>query len=81
MKRSYAGIYKYTINNDTIANLMTTTKKEKRTKNLNMLTDVYSVQLKIEMDKPVGIENPESTSPIVYKYKMIIETGGENIEY
>ena len=81
MKRSYAGVYRYTINNDTIANLMTTTNKEKRTKNLNMLTDVYSVQLKIEMNKPTGVENPENTSPIVYKYKMIIETGGENIEY
>jgi hypothetical protein len=60
---------------------MTTTNKEKRTKNLNMLTDVHSVQLKIEMNRPTGVENPENTSPIVYKYKLIIETGGENIEY
>ena len=81
MKRSYAGVYRYTINNDTIANLMATSKKEKRTKNLNMLSDVYSVQLKIQMTRPVGVENPESTSPIVYKYKIMIETGGENIEY
>lgn len=81
MKRSYAGVYRYTINNDTIANLMTTTNKERRTKNLNMLSDVHSVQLKIEMNKPTGVENPENTSPIVYKYKLIIETGGENIEY
>jgi hypothetical protein len=81
IKRSYAGVYKYTINNDTIANLMTTTNKEKRTKNLNMLTDIYSVQLKIEMNRPVDVENSENTSPVVYKYKLTIETGGENIEY
>lgn len=80
--RAYEGIYRYTINTDTISNLMTTDNtKIKKSKNLNLLLDVYSVQLKITMDRPTDVPNPENSSPIVYQYKLIIETGGENIEY
>ena len=79
--RAYEGIYRYTINADTIANLMTTNDKIKKSKNLNLLNDVYSFQLKITMDRPTGIQNPENSSPVVYQYKLIVETGGDNIEY
>lgn len=80
--RAYEGIYRYTINTDTIANLMTTdNSKIKKSKNLNLLEDVYSVQLKITMERPKDIPNPENSTPVVYQYKLIIETGGEDIEY
>lgn len=79
--RSYAGVYKYTMNNDSISNMLTTREKLPRTKNVNILRDVYSIQLMITMRRPEGIENPENTSPVVYGYKLHIETGGENIEY
>ena len=78
--RSYGGIYRYTINNDSISNLMTTTGKDKKSKNLNLLLDTYKIQLKIEMDAP-EMDNKEYNTPIVYQYKLILETGGENIEY
>lgn len=82
MHRAYNGIYRYTINTDTIANLMTTDNtKIKKSKNLSLLLDVNSVQLKITMNKPIDVPNPENSTPIVYQYKLIIETGGENIEY
>lgn len=76
--RSYAGVYKYTINNDTIANMMAINQKEKRTKNIMLMEDAYSVQLKITMKRD---ENTPNASPVVYRYKLHIETGGNNIEY
>ena len=80
--RAYKGIYRYTINTDTIANLMTTdNSKIKKSKNLNLLLDAYSFQLKITMEKPKNVSNPENSTPVVYQYKLIVETGGENIEY
>jgi hypothetical protein len=87
--RAYNGIYRYTINNDSIENLLTTEKKNKKSKNINILTDVKKVQLKITMDRPVdiltdkinGIENSEYATPVVYGYKLKIQTGGETIEY
>lgn len=79
--RAYNGTYRYTINNDSIANMLTSVEKEKKSKNINLLTDAYSFQLKIKMTKPVGVSCPENSSPIVYQYKIIVETGGENIEY
>lgn len=82
MHRAYQGVYRYTINNDTIANLMTTKSGvEKKSKNINLLNDVNSFQLKITMDRPTGISNPENSTPVVFQYKLIVETGGENIEY
>lgn len=82
MHRAYEGIYRYTINTDTIANLMTTDNtKIKKSKNLNLLLDAYSFQLKITMEKPKNISNPENSTTVVYQYKLIVETGGENIEY
>ena len=78
----YEGIYRYTINTDTIANLMTTdNSKIKKSKNLNLLLDAYSFQLKITMERPKNVPNPENSTPVVYQYKLIVETGGENIEY
>lgn len=79
--RAYNGIYRYTINTDTIANMMTTTDKVKKSKNLNLLNDVHSFQMKIEMERPTDVPNPENNTPVVYQYKLIVETGGENIEY
>lgn len=82
MHRAYEGIYRYTINTDTIANLMTTdNSKIKKSKNINFLTDVYSFQIKITMERPTDVPNPENSTPVVYQYKLIVETGGENIEY
>ena len=82
MHRAYEGIYRYTINTDTIANLMTTdNSKIKKSKNLNLLLDAYSFQLKITMERPKNVPNPENSTPVVYQYKLIVETGGENIEY
>lgn len=80
--RAYNGIYRYTINTDTIANLMTTdNSKIKKSKNLNLLTDAHSFQLKITMERPKDVPSPENSTPVVYQYRLIVETGGENIEY
>lgn len=82
MHRAYEGIYRYTINTDTIANLMTTDNTRiKKSKNINLLLDAYSFQLKITMERPKDVPNPENSTPVVYQYKLIVETGGENIEY
>ena len=82
MHRAYEGIYRYTINTDTISNLMTTdNNKIKKSKNLNLLMDAHSFQLKITMERPIDVPNPVNSTPVVYQYKLIVETGGENIEY
>lgn len=82
MHRAYQGVYKYTINNDTISNLMTTKQGvEKKSKNINLLNDVNSFQLKITMDRPTDISNPENNTSVIFQYKLIVETGGDNIEY
>lgn len=79
--RAYQGIYKYYINNDSIENLLSSDSTQKKSKNLSVIGEVKSIQLKIEMDRPVGIENQEYTTPIVYQYKLKLTTGGETIEY
>lgn len=80
--RAYNGIYKYYVNNDTIENLLANSKlPEKKSKNLSIVGDCKSIQVKIEMDKPSGVDNAEYTSPIVYEYKLKLTTGGETIEY
>ena len=38
-------------------------------------------KLKITMERPKNVPNPENSTPVVYQYKLIVETGGENIEY
>ena len=79
--RAYQGIYKYYVNNDSIENLLASDSTQKKSKNLSVVGDVKSVQLKIEMDRPTGIENDKYATPIVYQYKLKLTTGGETIEY
>lgn len=79
--RAYQGIYKYLVNNDSIENLISNKSTGKRSKNLSVVGDVKSVQLKIEMDRPTDIDNKEYCTPIVYSYKLKLTTGGETIEY
>lgn len=82
MHRAYQDVYKYTINNDTISNLMTTKQGvEKKSKNINLLNDINSFQLKITMDRPTDISNPENNTSVIFQYKLIIKTGRDNIEY
>lgn len=81
MHRAYQGVYRYTINTDTISNLLTTVDdKERKSKNISLLSDTYSFQLKITMERP-EVNNAEYSTPVVYQYRIIVETGGENIEY
>ena len=79
--RAYQGIYKYYVNNDSIENLLSNESSQKRSKNLSIIGDTKSIQLKIEMDRPTNIENEEFSTPIVYQYKLKLTTGGETIEY
>ena len=81
MHRAYQGIYKYYVNNDSIENLLANDSTQKKSKNLSVVGDVRSIQVKIEMDRPIGIENAEYCTPIVYGYKLKLTTGGETIEY
>lgn len=78
--RAYDGVYKYTVNNSSIENLLTTDLTKKRSRNLTTLNDVRSVQVKIEMRQP-ETEHKEYSTPIVYWYRLRLETGGELIEY
>lgn len=79
--RAYQGIYKYYVNNDSIENLLSNDSIQKKSKNLSVMGDVRSIQLKIEMDRPTNINQPEYCTPIVYGYKLKLTTGGETIEY
>ena len=79
--RAYQGIYKYYVNNDSIENLLTNDSTKKKSKNLSVVGEVKSIQVKIEMERPVNIENKEYSTPIVYQYKLKLTTGGETIEY
>lgn len=79
--RAYSGIYKYYVNNDSIENLLAKDTQNRRSKNLTVMGQCKSVQLKIEMNRPTGIENEEYSTPIVYQYKLKLTTGGETIEY
>lgn len=81
MHRAYQGIYKYYVNNDSIENLLANDSTQKKSKNLSIVGEAKSVQLKIEMDRPSGVENMEYSTPIVYQYKLKLTTGGETIEY
>ena len=53
---------------------------QKKSKNLSIVGECKSIQLKIEMDRP-SIENEIYSTPIVYNYKLKLTTGGETIEY
>ena len=79
--RAYQGIYKYYVNNDSIENLISNNSAQKKSKNLSVIGEVKSIQVKIEMDRPVDVENSEFSTPIVYDYKLKLTTGGETIEY
>ena len=79
--RAYQGIYKYYVNNDSIENLLTNDSTKKKSKNLSVVGEVKSIQVKIEMDRPSDIENKEYSTPIVYQYKLKLTTGGDTIEY
>ena len=73
---------KYYVNNDTIENLLANSKHaEKKSKNLSVVGECKSIQVKIEMNSPKNVENAEYTTPIVYDYKLKLTTGGETIEY
>lgn len=79
--RAYSGIYKYYVNNDTIENALSNASTNKKSKNLSIVGECKSVQLKITMDRATDIDNAEYTTPIVYSYKLKLTTGGETIEY
>ena len=81
MHRAYQGIYKYYINNDSIENLLSKDTTNKKTKNLSIPGENKSIQIKIEMNLPEGIEEETYCTPIVYQYKLKLTTGGETIEY
>lgn len=81
MHRAYQGIYKYYVNNNTIENLLSEDTTEKKSKNLSVIGEPKSIQLRIEMHRPTGIEAEEYSTPIVYQYKLKLTTGGETIEY
>lgn len=81
MHQAYAGIYKYYVNNDSIENLLTSNNASKKSKNLSIVGEARSIQVRIEMDRPQNIENKEYMTPIVYEYKLKLTTGGETIEY
>ena len=78
--RAYQGIYKYYVNNDSIENMLAFDSTQKKSKNLSIVGECKSIQLKIEMDRP-SIENEIYSTPIVYNYKLKLTTGGETIEY
>lgn len=78
--RAYQGIYKYYVNNDSIENLLAFDSTKKKSKNLSVVGECKSIQIKIEMDRP-EIENANYSTPIVYEYKLKLTTGGETIEY
>lgn len=89
--RAYDGIYKYYVNNDTIENNLAFDPSDKRSKNISFAGTCTSIQVKIEMDRPVSeYDAPDMhddemyytfASPIVYQYKLKLTTGGETIEY
>jgi len=79
--RAYAGIYKYYVNNDSIENLLTSDNTSKKSKNLSIVGEARSIQIKITMNRPENIDNKEHATPIVYEYKLKLTTGGETIEY
>jgi hypothetical protein len=79
--RAYQGIYKYYVNNDSIENLLTDDSTQKKSKNLSIMGETKSIQIKIEMDRPTNLEHAEYCTPIVYGYKLKLTTGGETIEY
>ena len=81
LQRAYNGIYKYYINNDSIENLLTNRSNKFKAQNLSVLSDTNTIQLKIVMDKPEGIENADYSTPIVYSYKLKVTTGGDTVEY
>ena len=81
MHRAYQGIYKYYVNNDSIENLLANDNAQKKSKNLSIIGEAKSIQIKIEMDRPVDVDNEEYSTPIVYQYKLKLTTGGETIEY
>ena len=81
IQRAYDGVYKYYVNNDSIENLLTNNSDKFKAQNLSVLSNTNQIQLKIVMDKPDTVDNPDYVSPIVYSYKLKITTGGETIEY
>lgn len=81
IQRSYEGVYKYFINNDSIENLLTNHSDKFKAQNLSVLTNTNQVQLKIVMKKPKSIVNYDYATPIVYSYKLKVTTGGDTIEY
>lgn len=75
-------IYKYYVNNDSIENLICSNPDDKRSKNLSVVGEPKSVQLKIEMDRPTGGDfDIGYSTPVVYGYKLKLTTGGETFEY
>lgn len=77
--RAYNGVYRYTVNNESLENALMSDSTNKHTRNITTIHDVYSVKLKITMDQP-DIENKMYASPIVYSYKLILNTGGESLD-
>lgn len=80
--RAYDGIYKYYINNDSIANQLSVDRASNRSKALTVIGEPKSIQLKITMEKPTENGTPmDYASPIIYSYRLKLTTGGGSIEY
>ena len=75
--RAYMGIYKYFVNNDSIANQLGV-KSDRRTQGISVLGRADHIQLKITMERD---KNMPYVSPIVNNYRLKLTVGGETYEY
>lgn len=75
--RAYMGIYKYFVNNDTIANQLGT-RVDKRTQSISVLGRADHVHVKIEIERD---KDKPYVSPIVNNYRLKLTVGGETYEY
>lgn len=57
MHRAFQGIYKYYVNNDTIENMLANDTRDRRSKNLSVVGEPRSIQVKIEMNRPDMIQD------------------------
>jgi hypothetical protein len=73
--RSFMGYCTYNINNSGVNRYINNFTSQTGIGMIPLLDDANTVQLKIVLQKP---ENDTYRSPLVYKYKLNIITGGEN---
>lgn len=75
--RAYMGIYKYFVNNDTIANQLGT-RVDRRTQSISVLGRADHIHVKIEIERD---KDKPYVSPIVNNYRLKLTVGGETYEY